>query len=421
MSKSLDDVELEEEFFPTNVALLQRWIPWVRLFRGFRIAVDYRCLLLALVAVYAWAGGNELVSRIPLDPEPSPSTDQAWWPWEQEALPATPATRQPVRFADAAVQPWRTMGDAFRNGQAVLWPLANVLRAAAGIFSPSASPGEWLRAWLYLLWGLTVCAALGGAIGRVAAVEFVGQGEGSLGEAIRFSLRHYFFYVSAPLITTIGIGLCWFANLLAGWMGCVPIVGEYALAVFWFVPMILSLLLALVLVGVAAGWPLMMAAISVDAGDAFDGLSRAASYIFNQPWYALFLSGFTVLYGSALLYFVVGMKQLAVSVLVTSVSMGYGDFAELGAGPRRLMDAWECVVESVPAAFVFSFFWTSATIIYFLLRRREDGTPLHLIGSPEGVPDRSGIPLSGMPAAHKQHQDRDEPTTQTEPDPGETS
>lgn len=72
---------------------------------------------------------------------------------------------------------------------------------------------------------------------------------------------------------------------------------------------------------------------------------------------------------------------------------------------KSLLSFWGDVLRAVPVAFTFSFFWTAVTIAYFMLRLRDDGTPLYLVG---GMPEDDygdTLPVVGIPATER----RDKP------------
>jgi hypothetical protein len=409
------------------------------------MAIDYRRMVLALAAVLLWSAGEAVISRTLYSLEsiseehagpPGPGTI---WPWEPQALPPCPATLQRIDLLDSLNRPFYTLRLAFENGAAVTWPMQRLGQAGYWLVFPVRGFGPWLAAWLYVLWGLTVMALLGGAIARMAAVDFAGAGELSIQQALRFSARHALSSLGAPLIPVVGLAVCWAPNLIAGLWARIPYVGEGLVALFWFLPLLAGFMLSLIVIGVAAGWPLMLAAISTEASDAFDGLSRSYSYVFNRPWYLLFLVVATVLYGSAALYFVTGMMTLAVDLTCVTVGAGVGSvdqFPLLSATPaipawstwvhpsqdypalRGTIGLWMRLVGSIPSAFVLSFFWTMTTIIYFLLRKREDATPLsevNLDDLPSTGPD--DLPIIGIPAAERREQSAADSPETTEPGP----
>ena len=58
--------------------------------------------------------------------------------------------------------------------------------------------------------------------------------------------------------------------------------------------MLAGLAMSLILLGLAVGWPLMLASIAIEDADAFDAFSRVYNYLFARPWYALFLTLLTL-------------------------------------------------------------------------------------------------------------------------------
>jgi hypothetical protein len=422
MSRSTEDLELEEQFFPTQQALLQRWIPWLRLLRGFRMAIDYRRMCLALLAVLIWSAGDWLLQTNSLPGAGGDNFQCAAWPWEPEALPAAPATRERIELPAAPFNPGAALRTAFSNGRVVLWPLERILAIGRSVVFPLHTPGDWLRGCAVLIWGLAVCGLFGGAISRMAAIDCAQAGEFSIRSGLRFSFRHWLSYLGAPLITVVALGGCGIFNLVAGLVARIPILGETLVGILWIFPLMAGLCMALVVIGVAAGWPLMIAAISTEGSDAFDGLSRSYGYLFNRPWYAIWLLVLSLLYGSALLFFVTGVMTLSVDLMIVFLQTGLGDIGDSGlladlpahpawspwmvgttnnASPAAAyaIGAWMRLIASVPAAFVFSFFWTISTLIYVLLRRREDATPLDEVSPDSAQTNPDLLPIVGIPAA----------------------
>jgi hypothetical protein len=158
----------------------------------------------------------------------------------------------------------------------------------------------------------------------------------------------------------------------------------------------------------------MIAAISAECSDAFDGLSRSYSYLFNQLWYAFGLVLLATVYGGLALFLVQLLLGLALQLTEISVGVSVTGLSDTNLpGVRVPVDMpevahstfalWTYVVRAVPAGFVFSFFWTMTTLIYFLLRLRDDATPLSELA---GVtPPASGLPIVGMPAATLREQE----------------
>jgi hypothetical protein len=444
MDDPRDDV-LEERFFPTRSAVWRRHLPWLRLFDAFRLAIDYRKVLIALAAVLLWSGGDWLLSWLPDAPPPAmprgelplggfpdgtagyadATQPRTLWPWEARSLPPAPATRTRVELADAASAPLSTLQRALANGRVILWPVERMTVSAGRIVAPGIRWSAWIHSWLTVLWALTVTAVFGGILSRMAAVETAGQGDAGIQSAGGFSLVRLGRYLLGPLSTVVGLGLFWGLNTVAGLIARIPYLGDGLVSLFWFLPVIAGLFLALIVLGVAAGWPLMFAAVSVDNTDGYEALSRSYGYIFNRPWYALFLVLLVLLYGSVLLFFVTGMLTLAVDLATGSVETGLGErksrlllsqvpdhpMFPIGPSPfeppiptvsefsQLSVGIWMRLLGSLPAAFVFSYFWVAVTLIYILLRHREDAIPLDEIVRPE---ERNRPPaLSGIAAMNE--------------------
>jgi hypothetical protein len=106
------------------------------------------------------------------------------------------------------------------------------------------------------------------------------------------------------LLPLVFIGFFWLLALIVGLIGRIPGIGTSIAGVLWFLPLLLGIALALILLVIAAGWPLMIATISTEGTDAFDGLSRGYDYILNRTWYALSLLVLTVVVGTVGIAFV---------------------------------------------------------------------------------------------------------------------
>src|SRR5262245_53048487 len=61
-------VQPEERFYETNRAQLLRWLPWLHLFRAFRIALDPRKIVLGALAAFLLVQGDRLIDTLPFAP-----------------------------------------------------------------------------------------------------------------------------------------------------------------------------------------------------------------------------------------------------------------------------------------------------------------------------------------------------------------
>ena len=255
---------LEERFFLTDAARWQRTFPWLRVFRTFRIAVDYRRVLLAVVALLLWSAGDWTLESSGLG-KPSTienpvalSTGEATWPWEPGYLPPHPAAWGHVRLTLFVEQPVAAIRAALSNGAPLLFPMRRVFDVATDT-AWSKTPREFVGGGLRCLWASMIIAIFGAAASRMAAVECAGHGDGAAFVSLRYARQHLPSYLGALWLPSVGLLLLWLFCAAGGLIGTIPVVGKILLGAFWFLPLICGLLMSLILIGVAVGWPLMSA------------------------------------------------------------------------------------------------------------------------------------------------------------------
>jgi len=164
----------------------------------------------------------------------------------------------------------------------------------------------------------------------------------------------------------------------------------------------------------------MFATISTEVSDGFDGLSRSYSYVFDRPWYYLWLVVLTMVYGSVVIFFVWLVTSLFVYLAGWSLTMGMGletvdalfqiappllggqnllvdmDNTTAPLGGLDAVSFWLELVATLLAGFVYSYFWTATTIIYFLLRKSDDKTDLEDVYYPIENEQDELLPVLGV-------------------------
>ncbi len=316
-------------------------------------------------------------------------------------------------------------------------PIVKFISPVFFIFQRDA--GGW-RNFFFLvfiiLWNLAVWGYFGGAICRLAAVQFARNEKIPLTEAIGFvhqRCKHFFLAPVFPLaclcVLMLVLGLFGF---ITGWT---HFVGDIVVAgLLWPVVVVVGLIMAVLLVGLIA-WPLMYPTIAVEGSDSFDALSRSYSYLYQSPWSFLGYVGTALIYGAALVFFVGFMGSLTVSIgqwgfsgvpglasddatkdrtpayffAHAPTSFGWRDLflhdsiwaqpveaPPVGVGMAKvhfelkkdyvdaiswnnsiggwLVTFWLGVVFLLVVGFGYSYFWTASTIIYFLMRKKVDDT-----------------------------------------------
>lgn len=405
--------ELEERFYETQRAQLLRWAPWLHLFRAFRIALDPRKILLGALAAFVLTAGDRAIDALPFAPVSARDVDPVWnggWPWEALAPHNT-------TWMDS---PWLR----------VIAPLQTVVEPGARLFVIGNSWADVAYAWTQLLFHLVVWSLLGGAIARIAAVQFAKRETITARNAVGYSSSRLVSYCGAPLLPLVFIGLFWLLCLIIGLVGRLPGIGTMIAGALWFIPLLIGITLAVILLVIAASWPLMIATISAEGTDAFDGLSRGYDYILNRPWYALSLLALTVIVGSVGIVLVSLVCQFGVHLAYWGTAWGMGEanlteltplrYAAPPADPALIAPNspetfggtaatfWLRVLSWFVRGFVISYFWTAVTIIYFLLRLSLDAKPLDHVYVP--VADAGDAPpLVGIPAAEQREAASGEP------------
>src|SRR5690242_15360704 len=143
-------MQLEEQFYESSTARWKRELPWLRLFRGFRIAMDFRKLLLALAGTLIYAAGMMLFTQFPFSPHsiedsrplkmpavqgvdrPMPAGDFeiATWPWDRN-YPGTPMGG--ADLAPVLREPWGVRVRILRQAENLLAPWRIIVEPAQGV------------------------------------------------------------------------------------------------------------------------------------------------------------------------------------------------------------------------------------------------------------------------------------------------
>jgi hypothetical protein len=213
--------------------------------------------------------------------------------------------------------------------------------------------------------------------------------------------------------------------------------GDFFAGLFWFLPLIAGLVMAVVLVGLV-GWPMMYATISAEGSDSFDALSRSYSYVYQSPWHYFWYSVVALVYGAVLVFFVGLMGSLTVYLskwgmsqnpladafnrepsylfLWAPESFGWRSLLLEGsayAAPDQdtfkdwhfwnyagafLVAGWLYLVFLMILGFGYSYFWTAGTLIYLLMRHHVEDTELDEVYLEEDEGDETYMP-SPQPGA----------------------
>ncbi len=266
---------------------------------------------------------------------------------------------------------------------------------------------------LVAIWGLC-----GGAICRSVALRIALDERIGLGEAFSYSRSRFVGFAVAPILPVVLALACAAFLWIGGWIGAIPFVGGFLVGVFFVLALLVGSVVAIVVLGGVAGYPLLTPAVAADNHDAIDASSTIYSYVFARPWKTIFYALVAGCYGAVC----VALVKLLVTVTLWAVgtfmgaSMNHGGAYAVdatsqpvkiehkldamwqkpsvtGDGPffgtfgderlrhvswfgRVCLKAWIYSLWGLVAAFVVSFFYSASSIIYFLLRRDVDSTDI---------------------------------------------
>jgi hypothetical protein len=357
-----------------------RWsevFPWQCTLRSFRLAVTLRMLVLGaaglLLTLLGWAFLGWLFSA-------SDEAGELWksqfgaasaWGVIDEAIPTSHA---PPILLDP-----KTRDPFFGSWVELSRPVWHIFAAR------NMSLAALLCCILSALWSLAVWAFFGGAISRIAAVQLATEEQVGWGAALRWAGSKWLAYFGAPLFPLAGVALAVLPLAVIGLvMRWGP--GLFLLGLFWPLALVGGLVMALLLIGLGFGWPLMWATISVEGTDTFDALSRAYAYVFQRPLRYLFYALVAAVLGLLGWLLVANFAAAVVWLSLWAASWGMGaerlekilggELDGAGGAGVALMTFWAGWIKWLALGYIYAYFWTASTVIYYLLRRDVDATEM---------------------------------------------
>ncbi len=388
-----------------------------------------------------------------------PSSLMATMPWFEDRgpNPFMLATGQmPAAWETGHFWEWFAFGQA----PVLIEPLVKFLRPIIYFFSPQASGTARFYFLCVMIWTLAVWSLFGGAITRIAAVQIARNERIGMSEAVRFTMKRLVYYVTAPLFPLVFVLGLLILMIIFGYFFMIPMFGDVVVAgLFWWGMIGFGLLMAIALVGLV-GWPLMAATISTEGTDSWEAVSRSYTYVFQKPWQYVWYSLVAICYGAAVVFFIGFMGSFMVYLSKWGVSQTFGIRAadrepsflfvyaptsfgwrtllldgvvvdqqklvqdgeirpsvynkyvgydetykgadkltwynKIGAG---LVAVWVGLLFLLVLGFGYSFFWSSATIIYLLMRKNVDTAELDEVYLEEDDQEGAyGGPLAPPPA-----------------------
>lgn len=330
-----------------------------------------------------------------------------------------------------------------------LRPSAEGACSLFSIFTHAVASGSW-KAYLPLaliVFGLlAIWSIVGGAITRIAAMEYARGTKVGLVDSVKYSLKKFWSYFWGPMAPLVGVLFFVLLNALCGLVGQVPFL-EVVVAFAFPVILVFSFLILFVGIVGGVGSGLMFPTISADGSDAFDAMSRAYSYVLSKPFGFAVYCASAAAYGAVCVYLVATAVDLLISTSFVTVGMGMGEkfnniakavnclanpsgfadnygfitqvklaFGSLGSKTLVLATAvlvfYLFLVKMVVWAVAVAFVGSAQSVLYLLMRKDVDGTEVEDVYTEEVDTDFTTPPQQPEPspepsAAGKKEEEED--------------
>ena len=359
--------------------------PGRHLFRVFGIAISVRQIVLGLLAIYVMSLGKWLGETVTVTTKRNAIS-------VLRNADSNPALVDLVLSSQISRDQAESAA-AFMSSTARPW--FDLVASAFDSVRTNNSPLGRTRALFAVLWSGVFSTFFGLAICRQAAIQFARNESGSFRQITEFGLSRWSRGLVCPLIPLMGAAAMLLTISVIALPGRVPILGQTWL---WCAsPLFLTcgIAITILLLAAAVGWPLMIAAIASDDCDGFSGLSRSYSLWTGRPFQAVSLATVALAIGSGVHFIATLVLHGTVDMTVLFVKFGAG----AGTSIERIAADYHRFVENLVGGLGISLFWTSATIIYLVLRQSVDLMPLEQIAPSDAErPVRDPLPVVGMPA-----------------------
>jgi hypothetical protein len=373
---------------------------WLRLQHAVRMAFDFKKMVLGALGLLLLSAGWSVLDQIfPGSSEVTPDVIEA-----SRMAPAG-------ALGDLIRKPWDLISSA---GWRLTLPARLLAAPLMDLFVLGKGGGWSLHSFLGVLWVIAVWGIFGGAIARLALVQLARMSRIGILGAVQFSLKSWVPLVVTPLCPLVGVGLCALVCAGIGLVYRLPgLIGGILGGILFFLPLAAGLLMAILLFGLVAGWPLMHASVAAEAEDTLDALSRSFSYVNQRSgklagyWVLAWLVGIPGLL--AVDAFVVVMTHLTTWGLSLSApaaslaGLGFPNSADatIPQTTAAFHTFWRGLVGLLAQGWVCSYFWTAASFIYLLLRHDVDGTQWTEIkavdrGPAQGIPAPEAVKASEL-------------------------
>jgi hypothetical protein len=262
---------------------------------------------------------------------------------------------------------------------------------------------------IFAVVNLSIASIGGGAICRIAALQFAQNEKPGVIESLKFSIKRFTSFFGTPIVPMIIIAIASIFVVSVGLISNIPFgIGELGTGILMLPALAAGAIIAAVLLGAIGGLNLAFPAVAYDNSDGLDAVSRSFNYVYAKPWRLGFYTAMAVIYGAVCYIFVRffaflllwstyrGLRLGAITQSarglpdkvaaiwpeptfsrLLSYSNATGNWQESTAALLVYLSA--LVIVGLVASFIISFYFSSNTVIYALMRNQVDETPLETV------------------------------------------
>ncbi len=366
------------------------WInlcPWVLIFKTFSIAAGTGVLAFALVGVLLSPLGWIISENLFLEDANNRSV---------QLTEIVENNRSPYRsvFAPASSSDSLTVqvsGVALQGPQLVF---RQIERPFEFVFSSDVSLREFAYFVFGGIWTVIVWSFAGLAIVRISLLRLTRNERIGIDDGFGFATANWKTAVGAVGIPLLAVLLLCIPGAMIGLLMNFEF-GAFMAAVLWGFVLLFGGLVALLLLGLMFGWPLMVASVGCEGQNAFDAMTRGYAYTFQRPFHYAFYTLVAILIGSFAWVIIGSLTQGVIDMSSWSSSWGAnisqpdrfdqiatgvdGNGDELigwGQTGHSVLHFFNSLLKTLAAAFLYSLFWCMASAIYLVLRFNVDETEM---------------------------------------------
>lgn len=277
--------------------------PWTIIFKTLPIAAGFTVLVLATLGVFATPMGWLLSEKLFIN-EAVLNEDASFHEMVK-------INRSPYRGVLEAESP--TQGTFKVLGVGLTGPKL-VYHRFVDPFTRLFEGDLGIRKFSYLafgcIWTLLVWAFFGTAISRVCLLRLCRDEQSGLDDGFEFAINNFGTCLNALAMPLMGVAVLVVPNFFIGLLLGFDL-GMILGGLIWVVVLLLSFCMALLLLGLMFGWPLMVASVSCESQNSLDAMTRSFAYTFQRPLHYLFYCVIAVLFGG-FCWFIISKLTIAV-------------------------------------------------------------------------------------------------------------